>query len=966
MAATIKLPGIYFSVEPRQIPDLLPRMDVAAFVGFAASGPLHVPVMVEDVGRFRDIFGPDVPLAWDPVRGEIENSWLGQCVESFFRQGGRRCWVVRVADENTAETLRVQLPGLWPAGEQPPYSPPHAGTEALARSPGWWATEQRAGTRLRREQLDPLAVNWNGSDWTVDLALSPLQLAQGDLLELPFPYLNLLLLLFVGSARTIISTADPSRGFERITGREGFWFEPEPESPPVDLPLDAAFPALREITGLGLTTVRAQFDSASPAHVPGSARRLTFDVFSWRGSTIQNRLNGLGFSPAHPRFWAVLPEDSKLFEVSRGRQMRVPYPERDALIAEASSPRFPFAGPTTPAKPYLPLGMATTEDVSRSWMPLPPDKSRLAYDGLALFSDALFLDPRLAFSLTGGLLAEAENRHYEEAVKLGTPPLRGLHSTLPVHEISMLAAPDAVHRGWTREAPEKAELLAPPELLPIPGLDEFGRIAIRFQGPTEADSYLLQIAETACFRTPLASEVVPAELASGQEYVHYFVPHNDCPMIFRFRVRSERFGEASSWSRTRSSVIPFRQFEKCGENSPDSGALVMQVMPATLLQWEYERPTEQLPGDTYQLQMAIEPGFQAPVNVEAGDATARSYAVSSAEDNTRYFRVRTIRPGFKGDWSNTVAIQPSSLSNWSTLPEKEFDDEALLAIHRGMLRYCGARADAVALLSLPRHYRDAAVHEHIGLLLPRVKSDREPALATGVLRIPALTIGEEEGGVCSYGACYHPWTAGALPLEDGKRGEGLRVVYTPPDGFAAGSIAAKSLQAGAWISPANQPLTGVVAVDPKLDLQTWSRLTGLQVNLVIEQARGFVFLNSETLSAKEELRELNVRRLMILLRRLALREGETFVFEPNSEDFRGLVRQRFERWMNDMYTRGAFQGRTPAAAYAVIVDESLNSQRSIKQGRFLVELRVAPSRPFRYLNIRLSQTAPERLTVNEI
>ena len=130
--------------------------------------------------------------------------------------------------------------------------------------------------------------------------------------------------------------------------------------------------------------------------------------------------------------------------------------------------------------------------------------------------------------------------------------------------------------------------------------------------------------------------------------------------------------------------------------------------------------------------------------------------------------------------------------------------------------------------------------------------------------------------------------------------------------------------------------------------------------------RGFVIFNAETLSRRDDLRPLNVRRLMILLRRLALREGATFVFEPNSDDFRGLVRQRFNRALSGMYLRGAFAGANPAAGFRVVVDESVNPPRAIEIGRFVVELRVAPSQPFRYLTVRLEQSSPERLTVTEI
>jgi hypothetical protein len=111
-------PGVYFQREPR--PDLtaLPRMDVAAFVGFAAKGPLNLPVAVEDIAWFREIFGPDLPLAWDADHKRTQYSQLGAAVEMFFRNGGSRCWVVRVAQtegENAIVLQEFRVPGLFVA-----------------------------------------------------------------------------------------------------------------------------------------------------------------------------------------------------------------------------------------------------------------------------------------------------------------------------------------------------------------------------------------------------------------------------------------------------------------------------------------------------------------------------------------------------------------------------------------------------------------------------------------------------------------------------------------------------------------------------------------------------------------------------------------------------------------------------------------------------------------------------------
>jgi len=41
-----RLPGLQFTTVAAPLDEVLPRMDVAVFVGFAARGPVGVPVVV--------------------------------------------------------------------------------------------------------------------------------------------------------------------------------------------------------------------------------------------------------------------------------------------------------------------------------------------------------------------------------------------------------------------------------------------------------------------------------------------------------------------------------------------------------------------------------------------------------------------------------------------------------------------------------------------------------------------------------------------------------------------------------------------------------------------------------------------------------------------------------------------------------------------------------------------------------
>jgi hypothetical protein len=91
-------PRVYFEWEERQAPPTLARTDVAGFVGIAERGPLHTPRVVENWSDFRQLFG-----------GHIAAGYLAYAVEGFFLNGGRRCYVVRVADPQWARCAKLDL-----------------------------------------------------------------------------------------------------------------------------------------------------------------------------------------------------------------------------------------------------------------------------------------------------------------------------------------------------------------------------------------------------------------------------------------------------------------------------------------------------------------------------------------------------------------------------------------------------------------------------------------------------------------------------------------------------------------------------------------------------------------------------------------------------------------------------------------------------------------------------------------
>src|ERR1044072_9009885 len=81
-------PGVYIR-EVEVTPPPAVRMDVAGFVGQAERGPLNYPQALTSWGQFRDIFGDFTGY-----------SYLAYSVFGYFRNGGVRGYVVRVAHED--------------------------------------------------------------------------------------------------------------------------------------------------------------------------------------------------------------------------------------------------------------------------------------------------------------------------------------------------------------------------------------------------------------------------------------------------------------------------------------------------------------------------------------------------------------------------------------------------------------------------------------------------------------------------------------------------------------------------------------------------------------------------------------------------------------------------------------------------------------------------------------------------
>jgi hypothetical protein len=500
----------------------------------------------------------------------------------------------------------------------------------------------------------------------------------------------------------------------------------------------------------------------------------------------------------------------------------------------------PLAGSGPSDAVYLPLAVAAFEDFGQAVGPIRGGGTPLERDGLAMFGPELFLDPALADSGVLALRGEADFIRYQSPQPRD---LVGMHAALDVAEATLIAVPDAVHRGWSRGSP-----------------------------------------------TPPAPPVPPAPPAE--------------PEWSKFLPRGTRV------------VAP----PALTTQQPDaSGTFTLGWSSVT--------------DATFALEESDRPDFVGSSVVYSGSDTRIQLYGRAPGDY--YYRVRAVVPGSSTSWSNGVVVRVNPGRVWLLARPEGYSDAALLLVQRAMLRMCAARGDLFALLAVPEHYRDPAATQHTLLLGAAAGSAQQ---------------GNADAPTSSYGALYFPW----LISQDENGTGGLR--RTPPDGAVGGVFARLALTRGAWISTANAPLNGPVGVEPFVPRERWPAFLDSRVNLVHHGPRGLVALSADTLSTDPSLRPAHVRRLLMLLRRLAQRDGAAFVFEPNSDAFQRSVQHAYEALLDELFARGAFAGASSREAYQVVTSGVADGAPLFDGSRLVVELRVAPAQPMSFLTIRLLQT----------
>ena len=192
-------------------------------------------------------------------------------------------------------------------------------------------------------------------------------------------------------------------------------------------------------------------------------------------------------------------------------------------------------------------------------------------------------------------------------------------------------------------------------------------------------------------------------------------------------------------------------------------------------------------------------------------------------------------------------------------------------------------------------------------------------------------------------------------------------VIIPPTAAVAGLYARVDRDRGVWKAPANESLLSVIAPTSSYSFSRLARFnvdptSGKSINIIRSKTgRGTLVMGGRTLAGNDnEWRYVNVRRLFIFIEESVQNATEFVVFEPNTATTWLKVKGLIESFLYQLWQQGALAGPTPEAAYFVTVGlgKTMN-QQDILEGRLIVEVGIAASRPAEFIILRFSHKLQE-------
>jgi len=198
----------------------------------------------------------------------------------------------------------------------------------------------------------------------------------------------------------------------------------------------------------------------------------------------------------------------------------------------------------------------------------------------------------------------------------------------------------------------------------------------------------------------------------------------------------------------------------------------------------------------------------------------------------------------------------------------------------------------------------------------------------------------------NYIATYYPW----VKMDDPSTGVG---VWVPPSVVIPGVIAFTDRVAHEWFAPAGLTRGGLSSVrltKKKLTHVDRDSLYNGRVNPIASfPGQGIVVFGQKTLQAKPSaLDRINVRRLLIKLKKFIASSSRFLVFEQNDSS----TRARFLNIVNPFLE--SVQANSGLSAFKVVMDDSNNTADVIDRNQLVGQIFIQPTRTAEFIVLDFS------------
>ena len=255
-----------------------------------------------------------------------------------------------------------------------------------------------------------------------------------------------------------------------------------------------------------------------------------------------------------------------------------------------------------------------------------------------------------------------------------------------------------------------------------------------------------------------------------------------------------------------------------------------------------------------------------------------------------------------------------------------------------LIDVCQERADALGIIDIEKGF------------LPRHEVASTVAIASRKGDLPqALTTFKARNLNNSYGCAYYPW----VTIRDSVNGTYVKV---PPSVVALGTFANTERMADVWFAPAgfqrgglSQGAAGLVVtgVETRLTSQNRDDLYDMNINPIASFPReGIVVFGQKTLQAnRSALDRINVRRLMLYVKKGISLISSTTLFQPNVKQTWDGFKSRADSFLADVKIRFGVDD------YRVVLDGTTTTPDLIDQNIMYAKIYIKPTRAIEFIAI---------------